>query len=277
MPRAAPAMQPSDFLATLSLTQALLLWGLCAARIIGAFLLLPLFTQDVVPPLVRNAIFMSLAALALALQGPVLLHASVPWDDAWAMLLRFGREVVIGVAIGFFWAVLLWAFEAAGQIIDTKVGATMAQIVDPLGGHQTSLTGALLSRLAGWVFMSCGGFMLMVGSLLDSYAMWPLSTPSLSLLPRGQLLFETAFGQLMLLALIVAAPALLLSWVMDLSLGLVNRFAPQLNLSSIASSLKMIAVMWLLWVQVAFLADLLAGRLLGQPQVLRHLLERMFQ
>ena len=141
----------------------------------------------------------------------------------------------------------------------------ISQYINRVG--KIGLTGALLSRLAGWVFMSCGGFMLMVGSLLDSYAMWPLSTPSLSLLPRGQLLFETAFGQLMLLALIVAAPAL----------GLVNRFAPQLNLSSIASSLKMIAVMWLLWVQVAFLADLLAGRLLGQPQVLRHLLERMFQ
>lgn len=266
-----------DFLGHLSLNQALLLWGLCAARIIGAFLLLPLFTQEVVPPLVRNAIFMSLGALAFALQGPALLQAPIPWGDAWGLTLLFAREVFIGTAIGFVWAVLLWAFEAAGQIIDTKVGATMAQIVDPLGGHQTSLSGALLSRLAGWVFMSCGGFMLMVGSLLDSYTLWPLTAPSLTLLPQSQLLFETAFGQLMLLSLIVAAPALLLSWVMDLSLGLVNRFAPQLNLSSIASSLKMVAVLWLLWVQVTFLAQLLVDHLMEQPKLLPELLRRMFQ
>lgn len=270
-------MNPSDFLGHLSLTQVLLLWGLCAARIIGAFLLLPLFTQEVVPPLVRNAIFMSLAALALTLQGPALVRADMPWGSAWGLMLLFGREVFIGVAIGFFWAVLLWAFEAAGQIIDTKVGATMAQIVDPLGGHQTSLSGALLSRLAGWVFMSCGGFMLMVGSLLDSYTLWPLASASLNLLPQSQLLFETAFGQLMLLSLIVAAPALLLSWVMDLSLGLVNRFAPQLNLSSVSSSLKMVAVLWLLWVQVSFLAQMLADHLMEQPLVLPQLLRRMFE
>lgn len=266
-----------DFLGSLTLTQALLMWGLCAARIMGAFLLVPLFTQDVVPPLVRNAIFMSLAALAVALQGPALLQAAMPWGDSWGLLLRFAREIFIGVALGFFWAVLLWAFEAAGQIIDTKVGATMAQIVDPLGGHQTSLSGALLSRLAGWVFMSCGGFMLMVGSLLDSYAIWPMAAPSVTLWPKSQLLFETAFGQLMALALLIAAPALLLSWVMDMALGLVNRFAPQLNLQSIASSLKMIAVLWLLWIQVAFLAQVLGEHLMEQPAELKAMVQRLFK
>lgn len=270
-------MTGGDFLGQLSLTQSLLLWGLCAARVMGAFLLIPLFTQEVVPALVRNAVFMSLAALALALQGPALAQGGLPWGDAWGLVLRFGREIFIGVAIGFFWGVMLWAFEAAGQIIDTKVGATMAQIVDPLGGHQTSLTGALLSRLAGWVFMSAGGFMLMVGTLLDSYALWPVNTPSLTLVPRSALLFETAFGQLMTLALVVAAPAMLLAWVMDLSLGLVNRFAPQLNLQSIASSLKIVAVLWLLWAQLAFLARVLADHLLEQPESLRLLLPKLFQ
>lgn len=268
-----------ELFASLSLSDALLLWGLCAARIAAAFLLLPLFSQDVVPPLVRNAIFMSLAALALALQGPALLEMSqqggLPWGSAWGLMLRLGREAFIGVAIGFFWAVLLWAFEAAGQIIDTKIGATMAQIVDPLGGYQTSLNGALLSRLAGWVFMASGGFMLMVGSLLESYALLPLHAQNLDLWPGGARLFESAFGRLMALSLLIAAPALLLAWTMDLAMGLINRFAPQLNVSSIASSLKSIAVLWLLWLQLAFLAQMLGDRLLLQPGELKLLLARL--
>lgn len=270
-----------DFLAQLSLTDALLLWGLCAARVAAAFLLLPLFSQDVVPPLVRNAIFMSLAALALALQGPSLLehHATaLPWGNAWGLAMRIGREAFIGVAIGFFWAILLWAFEAAGQIIDTKIGATTASIVDPLGGHQTSLNGALLSRLAGWVFMSSGGFMLMVGSLLDSYAIWPLhGSQDLTLWPGGARLFETGFGRLMALSLLIAAPALLLAWTMDLAMGLINRFAPNLNVSSIASSLKSVAVIWLMWIQVSFLAQLLGEQLLVEGARLRPMLERLLQ
>jgi type III secretion protein T len=266
-----------DFLGALSLTDTLLLWGLCAARIAAAFLLLPLFSQDVVPVLVRNAIFMSLAALALTLQGPALMQAPLPWGDAWGLLVRLGREVFIGASLGFFWAVLLWAFEAAGQIIDTKIGATMAQIVDPLGGHQTSLNGALLSRLAGWVFMSSGGFMLMVGSLLESYALWPLAGQDLALWPGGARLFESAFGRLMALSLLIAAPALLLSWVMDMAMGLINRFAPQLNLSAVASSLKSIAVLWLLWLQLAFLAELLADQLMKQPFELQLLLQRLLK
>lgn len=266
-----------DFLATLDLGQALLLWGLCAARIATAFLLLPLFSQDVVPALVRNAIFMSLAGLAMALQGPALLQAQLPWGSAWGLLLCLGREVFIGAALGFFWALLLWAFEAAGQIIDTKIGATTAQIVDPLGGHQTSLNGALLSRLAGWVFMSSGGFMLMVGSLLESYALLPLHGQNLNLWPGGARLFESGFGRLMALSLLIAAPALLLSWVMDMAMGLINRFAPQLNVASVASSLKSVAVIWLLWLQLAFLAEQLGSQLLLQPEALSGLLKQLWR
>ncbi len=261
--------------ASLSPMDVLLLWGLCATRVAAAFLLLPLFNQEVMPPLVRNAIFLSLAALALALQGPQLLQAPLPWRDVASLLTRFGRELFIGVALGFFWAVLLWSFEAAGQIIDTKIGATMAQIIDPLGGHQTSLNGALLSRLAGWVFMSSGGFMLMVGSLLESYGAWPLHGEPRSLWAGGVRLFQDGFGQLMALSLLIAGPALLLAWVMDLALGLVNRFAPQLNLYAVGSSLKSIAVLWLLLLQMGFLANLLADRLLRQPFELQLLLKQL--
>ena len=162
---------------------------------------------------------------------------------------------------------LLWAFEAAGQIIDTKVGSSMAQVLDPLSGHQTSLTGAYLARLASWVFMAGGGFMLMVATLVESYAAWPIDTPLPSLASMRATWAEAEFGRVMRLMILIAAPALVLLHLIEGVLGLVNRYAQQLNVFALSLSLKAMATVWILWAEVFVLATTLNDELLARREV----------
>jgi type III secretion protein T len=239
-----------------------LLLGLCAARVAVAFLLVPLFTNELLPAMVRNALFLAVALLAMALQP-----LSMPQGlSAWQWVMLFGKEAFIGGAVGLLFAGTMWAFESAGQVVDTKVGSSMAQVMDPLSGHQTSLTGAFLARLASWVFMAGGGFMLLVGTLLESYALWPVTQP----LPRwqaaGAVLFEQAFGDILRVTLLLAAPALVLMVLVDAVLGLVNRFAQQLNVFSLSMSIKSVLALWILFLQVGTLVALLSEDLLARPE-----------
>jgi hypothetical protein len=59
--------------------------------------------------------------------------------------------------------------------------------------------------------------------------------------------FEQHFCDLMSITLIIAAPALVVMFVIDLALGLVNRYAPQLNLISVSMSHKSLVgiVVWI--------------------------------
>ncbi|HEU0200377.1 MAG TPA: type III secretion system export apparatus subunit SctT [Burkholderiaceae bacterium] len=243
-----------------SLGDVVLLLGLSATRVAVAFLLVPLFTAELIPPLVRNAMFMSIALLSLALQP-----AAAPLAlTSWQWISMFAKEAFIGGAIGILFAGVMWAFEAAGQVIDTKVGATQAQIHDPLSGQQTSLNGAFLGRLASFVFMAGGGFMVMIGTLLESYALWPVRAPLPALAESGARLFESEFGRIMLLTLLIAAPALVLLYLVDGVLGLVNRFAQQLNVFSLSMSLKAVAATWIVLIQVVTLVQLLQDDLLAR-------------
>ena len=242
------------------LGDTVLLLGLSATRVAVALLLVPLFTSELIPALVRNAMFMSIALLGLLVQpsaGPLVL-------STWQWITMFAKEAFIGAALGFFFAGIMWAFEAAGQVIDTKVGTTQAQISDPLAGHQTTLYGTLFSRMAGWVFMAGGGFMVFVGALLESYATWPVRSPMPTLALAGVRLFESEFGRIMLLTLLIAAPALVLLYMIDAVLGLVNRFAQQLNVTTLAMSLKAVAATWIVWVQIVSLVQLLQDDLLSR-------------
>ena len=227
-----------------SLAQLALLAGLASTRVAVAFLLLPIFAPDTVPALVRNAIFLSLAALSLAMQPAIVVQdfGTAHWIGL------FGKEAFLGLALGFGLAAFLWAFEAAGAIVDTKVAAANGQLLDPMSGQQVPLTGALLGRLAGFLFMAGGGFLLFIGVLLQSFSIWPLGQLSLAPRLQGFVWFEQHLASLMGLALLLAAPALVVMFAVDLTLGLINRFAPQLNLIGISMSLKGLAAtaIWML-------------------------------
>lgn len=246
-----------------NLRDVTLLLGLSATRVAVAFLLVPLFTNQLIPALVRNAMFIAIALLSLMLQpapAPLML-------SSWQWLALFAKEAFIGGALGFMIAGIMWAFEAAGSLIDTKAGTSQAQVQDPLSGQSVTLNGALFGRLASFVFMAGGGFMVMVGALLESYAIWPVQTPFPSLLQGGARLFESEFGRIMALTLLVAAPALVLMYVIEGVLGLINRFAQQLNVFSLSQSLKSVAVVWIVWVQLASLVQLLQDDLLSRGAV----------
>lgn len=242
------------------LSDTALLLGLSATRVAVAFLLVPLFTAELLPATVRNAIFLAVALLGLALQpspGPVAL-------SGWQWVVVFGKEAFIGGAMGVMFAGVMWAFEAAGQLIDSKIGATQAQVTDPMSGHQTSLNGALFGRLASWVFMAFGGFMVMIGTLIESFALWPVHSPFPGLAEGGARVFEGELGRVMAMTLLVAAPALVLLYVVEGVLGLVNRYAQQLNVFSLSMSLKAVAATWIIWIQLTTLVSFLQDDMLSR-------------
>jgi type III secretion protein T len=254
------------------LSDTALLLGLSTVRVATAFLLVPLFTADLIPALVRNAMFLAIALLSLALQPSAAPIALTTWQ--WVSL--YAKEAFIGGALGFFFGSIMWAFEAAGQLIDTKVGTTQAQVQDPMSGAQVTLNGALFGRLAGFVFMAGGGFMVMIGTIYESFALWPVRSPAPSLVADGYRLFESEFGRIMLMTLLIAAPALVLMYLIEGVLGLINRFAQQLNVFSLSQSLKAVAAVWIIWIQLATLAQLLQDDILSRGAIALRVVRALF-
>lgn len=212
----------------------LLLVSLASARFGFALVLVPLFSPETIPPLVRNSLIMTLGACAFIMAPPI--DPATLGAFTWARLLL--KEAATGLVIGFFFGTILWAMEAAGEIVDVKIGATLGQIIEPQAGNQVSLNGALLGRLAHVLFASAGGIMLLVGTILESFAIWPMTADWPTLDMRGLAIFEGEFSRLMVLSVLFASPAIVFLYVIDAGLGLLNRFAQQLNVFSLSLSIK---------------------------------------
>jgi len=80
----------------------------------------------------------------------------------------------------------------------------------------------------------------------------------------GARLFESEFGRIMLLTLLIAATALVLLHVVEGVLGLINRFAQQLNVFSLSQSIKAVAAAWIIWIQISIMVEFLQDELLAR-------------
>ena len=218
-----------------SVGEVMMALGLTLPRIAGALLMLPLLTAETVPALVRNSFMVSLAmvAIPIAMAGvPVSSMSALQWVP---VVLK---ELFVGISIGFCFGAVFWAISSVGAVIDTQVGLGMASVFDPVQGHQTSVHGDFLSRMAMWLFMASGAFLVFLDLLLSSYAMWPVTRwwPELSV--QGMDLFVGHFRYMMTAMLVLASPAMVLMLIIDLSFGLMNRYAPQLNVFALTLPIK---------------------------------------
>jgi type III secretion protein T len=249
-----------------SLSQAVMSLAVVLPRIAAAFLLLPFFTSEMLPPLVRNVFFVSVAfvVMPLVLQDPL-----PPTLSGTALVPILLKEIFIGVAIGFTFGIVFWALEAAGQVIDTKVGSGMGQLVDPLTGAQTTLIGAYLGRLGAYLFAAFGGLHVFVDLVLSSFRIWPVLDPLPDLRAVGALFFIERFDDLMRIMLLIAAPALVLLTLLEVGLGFVNRYAPQLNVFVLSLALKSWLAILILLLTVGTVASFITDWLADQRGLLQ--------
>jgi type III secretion protein T len=222
----------------LDLTQVaplLLLAVICAVRTFVAFAMLPIFTAGKVPATVRAGIAFAVVIPVVAARMDLPLPSGL---DAWSLLLLVVREGAIGIVIGLGFGALCAGLQMVGEIIDIQTGLTFTQNIDPTFGNNVSITSQLLERVLFAALMSAGLMLIIVDALYTSYELWPVgqALPSFSRVVPLSLIDQSS--KLFSLALLLAGPVLLVLFVVDASLGMLNRAAPQLGVFNLALSMK---------------------------------------
>lgn len=239
------------------LTDKVLLLALSTLRLAVALLVIPVFSDEIIPPLIRNSLFISIAIVVVYLQPQFDLNTLTVSD--WMSLVA--KELFVGLVLGFFFGLFLWAFEAAGTIIDTQIGASMAMVYDPISGHEVTLYGDFLGRWVNFLFMASGGLLFLSIAVLKSYAIWP-AFESIPNLQQATLdLFRFEFSRFVKLILMIASPIMIVVFMVDLCMGIVNRFAKRLDIIFISLALKGLVALLLLIIMIPAMVDILMTQL----------------
>ncbi|HEY0043800.1 MAG TPA: flagellar biosynthetic protein FliR [Allosphingosinicella sp.] len=204
------------------------------ARVGAVLMLLPVFSEDSVPMRVRLMLAFGLTAgLWPLLETKVAAAAAAPGTLPAVII----AELMTGIAMGTIIKIMFSAASIAGSIISMQVGLSSALVNDPAMGGMSPLLARFVSVAAAIVCMAMSVHHLWIGSIVQSYGVFPVGG-----LPPAEdfarLALQTTTDA-MALGLSLAAPLIVYGIVFNVALGLSSRVAPAIQVFFIAQPLNL--------------------------------------
>lgn len=210
---------------------------LILVRLTAFFITAPLFSMNGVP----HRFLIGLAALtAFLTMGSVELNGPIPLD--WQYILCVLKEAVVGLSLGFVASLILYTVQVAGAFIDFQMGFLIANLVDPQTGAQIPIIGNLKYFLALLFLLSIDAHHLLIEGVIRSYQLVPLDQLYIGIGEGPTARFMTeVFIQMFVTALQLALPIVGSLFLVDVSLGILAKTVPQINVFIVGLPLKIFA------------------------------------
>lgn len=213
---------------------ASLLLGL---RVAPVFALAPPFSFTRVPTPMRALFGFGVAACLVTSRAPV---ALVTDFEIGPLAVAALRELLVGVVFVLAFQIAFAGLYMAGRTLDIQAGFGLAVLIDPSNNTQTPLIGTIYAYAAAAAFFALGGHHDLLRILAASLDIVPIGTghapPNLDRLASFiSAVFLTSFG--------VAGGAVLALFLADLTISLMARTMPQMNVLVLGFQLKTLVLL----------------------------------
>jgi len=194
-------------------------------RLSVIFFMLPMFVTSGLPDNIKV-----LTILALSLMLLPFIRESVqplPLDPAPLSVVIVG-EVIFAVIFSLAMAFIIAAFQLAGELVSFEMGFGFSQVADPQSGAEFSVISVWAQLVALMIFFAMNGHMIILKLIVESFKTVPIGSFSLDSALFSKVIILS--GLLFVLALKLAAPVMSVLILVQLGLGLMSKFAPQVNI-----------------------------------------------
>ena len=245
----------------------LYLFELIFMRMSGFLLFNPLLGRSNLPAMVKTGMALVLSILVFGTAG-----TGVPQPDTLVELaFRLLLELGIGLVLGFVMRVVFSVVQIGGEVIDTQMGMTMAEIYDASSQANLSVTASLLNILLILDFFAENGHYTLMRLLTTSGELVPYGAAALG---DGVYAYVIElFLACMLLAVKLAMPILAAELLGEVGMGVLMKAIPQINAFVINIELKVIIGLLLFCLLLTpineFLLELESGMLSELGRILR--------
>ena len=186
----------------------------------------PVFSQKAIPMRVKVGLAFLVAVCAQAVLDQPMVAVNSP-----QALTCVIQQVGIGLAIGFSARLIIAVMELAGEAIGLQMGLSFASFFDPTSGAQLSAVSRFLVQIFTLFFIVVNGHLIVLMAVIKSFDAFPVDGSFLQAVAQMRIheLGSAVFSS----ALWIALPLVALLLFVNLTMGVIARIAPQLNVFSI--------------------------------------------
>ncbi len=200
-------------------------------RVSACIVSLPVIGNNNIPVKVKGGLSLLIAFLIF----PVIRYEPVPLDIV-PLSLKMAGEVIIGIMIGLMGRLLFSGIQLAGQLIGFQMGFAIVNVVDPVSSTQVSIISEFQYLLAMLIFFAVNGHHIFLYAIAESYKIIPPLDFHFSASLMEYLIDYSR--DLFVVAIKTGAPIIGLLLLTSVSLGLIARTVPQMNIFIVGFPLK---------------------------------------
>ncbi len=199
-------------------------YALVLLRMTAFIFSMPLFGAGSVPTPVK--VLFSLV-LTVVLAPLIVTKAASSLAISEDVILWAGRELLIGLFLGFIMRMYFFAVSVAGELIGISSGLASAQIFNPSLGSTSNVIEQLQVMLATLLFLAMNGHHFFIEGLIKSFQTLPIGVFGLNL--DGFQTVGTMLTDVTIFGLKIAAPVMVSIFLTNLGMGIIGKAVPQIN------------------------------------------------
>jgi len=213
--------------------------------------MLPIFSSAGVPAVLKALIVISFSIMLF----PVVRQNIQPLPLQAAPLVSVVvGELIYGMLFALSMLLVISAFQMAGEVIGFQMGFGFSQTADPQTGSRFSVLSVWTQLIAIIVFLSIDGHHMVLKILVDSFKTIPIGSFALDSGLFARIILLS--GMLFIMAMKMAAPVLAVLILTQVGLGLMSKFAPQINILATSFPLTITMGMLFFGLSLVFWGDI---------------------
>jgi flagellar biosynthesis protein FliR len=153
--------------------------------------------------------------------------------------LLVALNAIAGLLLGFFNQLVFETIASAGNLITNQIGMQQAMMMDPSTRQQSAVLAPLFSFLVTVLYMDMGGIQFLLEGLSRSFTLIPVTHVQQNWIQGMSYAAAVEMsGNVLKIALLISAPFFVLTILLDVILGIVNRSAQQIPVFQLSNSIK---------------------------------------
>lgn len=227
---------------------------LVTARVSGIFTFNPIFSRQNVPIRIKAGLTLVLSMVAMAYMNNELTYTLSGFP---AFVMTLGKELLIGLILGFLVNLILTVIIYAGELMDTQIGFGMAKAMDPMTGIQMPLFANIYYYLFILYFFIVGGHLKYMELFITSYDILPLNYGFKPETLNLVYFIANYLGTVITLAVKFAMPIIASELITEFIIGVMMKAVPTIQIFVINIQLKIVIGLFVLLAVAQPMADFL--------------------
>lgn len=210
----------------------MIVWMMILTRIVGIFLIAPVFSHQSIPVIAKVALAAAFATVAFPL---VELEITYP-NTLLALALWTAKELIVGLTIGLAMRMLFFVLDFASHVITTEIGLMPGPEFDPSSaGNQANPFGTIFYFL-GLMLLLSGSEYSVLRAFMLSFQVAPLGFMELNQY-AGEFIVDKTAG-IFRIGILMGAPILAVNFLINLVFAALGKVVPKLNVFILSFSAR---------------------------------------